>query len=85
MLDKNPQRRIGAERRDDVRNHPFFENLNWEKLECMKIKPPINLNEFVHDNLEKFPSSKFFKDLDYTEENKQENRVNGFTFVNTDK
>ena len=44
LLVINPRKRIGYEQ---IRNHEFFKDINWEKIELKKIKPPFvpNVNE----------------------------------------
>jgi len=42
FLMKNPTKRLGslADREDDVYNHNFFSDINWEELRSKTIKPP---------------------------------------------
>jgi len=44
LLVINPRKRIGYEQ---IKKHKFFKDINWEKIELRKIKPPFvpNVNE----------------------------------------
>jgi serine/threonine protein kinase len=43
LLEKNPAKRIGTvSGMQEVRAHPFFEDMDWEKLKRGEIAPPIN-------------------------------------------
>ena len=32
LLDKNPEKRLGNKDENDIKNHPWFYDLDWEKL-----------------------------------------------------
>ena len=42
LLERNPAVRLGCGRNDatDIKNHPFFKNVNWEMVLNRKVKPP---------------------------------------------
>ena len=42
LLERNPKKRIGygPNGTEDIMNHPFFEPIDWERLEKKEIKPP---------------------------------------------
>lgn len=42
LLEKSPAKRIGCgkEGPDELKRHPFFKNINWEKLLAKEIEPP---------------------------------------------
>ena len=83
MLDKDPKKRIGINNdKSDLKNHAFFEGINWDHIYHKKIKPPVdmvnvkeeyNLNEKVE-----------FNDDDYTNDNYNLRRVEGFSYVKSD-
>jgi hypothetical protein len=37
-LNRNPDKRYGSK---EVKNHPFFADINWDKLERREIDPPF--------------------------------------------
>ena len=41
-LCKQPMKRIGAEDISLIRNHPWFKEIDWKKMETQEIEPPIN-------------------------------------------
>lgn len=40
ILCKDPANRLGANGVLEIMSHPFFEDIDWEKLERREIKPP---------------------------------------------
>lgn len=40
LLEKDPKKRLGTESKEEVLNHPWFSNVNWDKLYKKQIKPP---------------------------------------------
>jgi len=43
LLFKDPNKRIGISNKLDLKNHPWFHDINWDKLSRKGIKPPLNL------------------------------------------
>ena len=80
MLDKDPKKRIGiGNDKQDLKNHPFFSDINWNLILNKKIIPPVemvNIRE-EYDLKEKVD----FKDEDYNQNNKFIKRIEGFTFI----
>jgi len=42
-LNKNPKSRIGVNDKNELKRHPFFRGLDWQKLSKREIDPPIQL------------------------------------------
>jgi serine/threonine protein kinase len=90
MLAKNPQNRITI---PAIKQHPFFKEIDWAKLEAREIAPPLLLQmdksaQAEMDEEAKYlaahsPGDKIFSDKDYDEKNQTLNRVKQFTFVKT--
>jgi len=42
LLNRNPYKRLGSGRRDaeEIKEHPFFSNINWEEAMQRKLKVP---------------------------------------------
>ncbi|BFZ53818.1 Serine/threonine-protein kinase [Savitreella phatthalungensis] len=41
LLTRDPQRRMGAQGPADIKQHPFFADVDWRKLMAKKIQPPF--------------------------------------------
>ena len=84
MLDKNPKQRIGiGNDKQDLKNHPFFADIDWDLIFKKKITPPVEMVDIKeeYDLKEKVD----FKDEDYNSNNKFIKRIPGFTFIKNDK
>jgi len=42
LLEKQPTNRLGSTGASEVKNHPFFEGINWDDLFELNFEPPIN-------------------------------------------
>lgn len=40
LLQRNPNKRLGANGADEVKKHPFFKNIDWDMLMRKRVKPP---------------------------------------------
>lgn len=52
LLDKNPKSRLGCASTDaeDVRNHPFFDGIDWNTVSLGLLKPPLAPGLEPNDN-----------------------------------
>ena len=41
LLEKNPEKRLGNQGAEVIKNDPFFHDLNWSKLYARQIPPPF--------------------------------------------
>ena len=57
-LNKDPTQRLGAENTGDIKNHPWFKNIDWTAVLEKKIDPPIK--PVIED---KFDTTNFHRDL----------------------
>ena len=88
LLEKDPDKRFGVFDKNEIKQHPFFKGIDWEKLKNKEINPPINFIKQKIDNDKLFDDKKNkmkknikFTDIDYTDENKYSKRVKNFTFI----
>ena len=42
LLTKDPNKRLGANGVEEIKSHPYFEDINWEDLYNKKLKPPFD-------------------------------------------
>lgn len=42
LLTRDPTERLGSRSADDVKNHEFFKDINWQQLYDRKLAPPFN-------------------------------------------
>ena len=79
MMEKDPKKRIGI---NDIKKHNFFADLDWDLILNKKIQPPVEMVDIreEYDLKEKVN----FKDEDYNKDNKDIQRIQGFSFINKD-
>jgi len=89
LLEKDPDKRFGVFDKNEIKQHPFFKGIDWEKLEKKEINPPINFIKQKNINDKIFVENKNIKkinftDVDYNDNNKFSKRVKNFTFIRKD-
>ena len=89
LLEKDPDKRFGVFDKNEIKQHPFFKGIDWEKLEKKEINPPINFIKQKNINDQIFVENKNIKkinftDVDYNDNNKFSKRVKNFTFIRKD-
>eukprot|EP01017_Pseudomicrothorax_dubius_P042607 TRINITY_DN6981_c0_g5_i1.p1 TRINITY_DN6981_c0_g5~~TRINITY_DN6981_c0_g5_i1.p1 ORF type:complete len:338 (-),score=90.87 TRINITY_DN6981_c0_g5_i1:98-1063(-) len=81
LLSRDPKARPGVKDRLDLRRDPFFEGLDWSKVERRQLKPPsLELDDF-DEEYEEDEGTITLNDADYDETNYKVNRVHNFTFI----
>ena len=85
LLQKDPKKRLGGGHRDaeEIKEHKFFEDVDWDKIYEKKIKPPKALK--VNNNMFLFNKPKYFADENNLEEIFGDNSLQGWTFINKDE
>lgn len=78
LLIKDPEKRLGSKNKEDIKRHPFFKGLDWEKLASKGYHPPLYEPEY--DRIEAKANIRV-PDQDYDESNKNFLRVAEWSFV----
>jgi serine/threonine protein kinase len=42
LLEKDPEKRLGANGVEEIMDHEYFESIDWEQLKLKNVKPPYN-------------------------------------------
>ena len=82
LLKRDPKKRLGGGSRDaeEIKEHKFFEDVNWKNVYEKKIKPPKAMK--INSNMYIFNKPKFFADENNLEEIFGNNSLQGWTFIN---
>ena len=85
LLQKDPKKRLGGGIRDaeEIKEHKFFEDVDWNKVYEKKIAPPKMMK--VDNNMFLFNKPKHFADEKNLEEIFGNNSLEGWTFINKDE
>ena len=85
LLQKDPKKRLGGSIRDaeEIKEHKFFEDVDWKKIYEKKIKPPKALK--ISNNMYIFNKPKYFADENNLEEIFGNNSLDGWTFINNNE
>ena len=88
LLCRDPNKRIGVSDKNELKNHEWFKDIDWDKLAKKQIDPPLNLVEIkksLDHNANANNDMKInLEDQDYTNENKGFKRISNFTFIRND-
>ena len=87
LLERNPAKRLGGGGRDalEIKEHPYFKDVDWKKIYEKKIKPPFFMN-YMDKTIKFYHKPKLFANdeiLNKTEDGKQvSNILKGWSFIN---
>ena len=87
LLERNPAKRLGGGGRDalEIKEHPYFKDVDWKKIYEKKIKPPFFMN-YMDKTIKFYHKPKLFANdefLNKTENGKQvSNILKGWSFIN---
>ena len=86
LLCRDPNKRIGVMDKNELKNHEWFKDIDWDKLAKKQIEPPLNLVEMKQklDNKNNSELKINFEDKDYTADNRGFKRISKFTFIRPD-
>jgi len=82
LLERDPEKRLQDPK--DIMSHPYFESLDWKKLNAKQITPPYIPQVTSSDSIENIDSSFTSKDVRLEDEgqisNDEQKDFNGFTW-----
>ncbi len=89
LLVRDPNQRLGSKGAEEIKQHAFFQNINWEDLKNLKIKAPIIPTLTRPDDLRNFDKVIFKKmqgninfSKEYTNEPVAETPVKNIGIIN---
>jgi len=79
----DPKKRLGAGGSHEIKEHPFFKDIDWEQLQSLAVVPPFipdprTVHAYSIGEVGEFPKRKFRK-VKLTEED--EKNYEGFTYI----
>ena len=88
LLERNPNKRLGGCGRDaeEIKEHPYFKDVDWKKVYEKKIKPP-NFIDYMKNSIKYYNKPKLFANDDFlnkTDEHNMPNMLKGWSFINQD-
>ena len=89
LLERNPNKRLGGSGRDaeEIKEHPYFKDVNWNNVYEKKIKPPMFLN-YTKKTIKFYNKPKLFANDDFlnrTDDKNVPNMLKGWSFINQDE
>ena len=90
LLERNPNKRLGGMGRDalEIKEHPYFKDVDWKKMYEKKIKAP-NFVNYMDKTIKYYHKPRLFANDDFlnkTEEDKPiPNILEGWSFINKDE
>ncbi|CAG9472541.1 unnamed protein product [Plasmodium vivax] len=69
LFEKNPKKRLGSGVTDaeEIKNHPFFKNVNWDDVLNKKVKPPFKPSLFDQMDVQNFDKEFLCMPLRYSD------------------
>ena len=90
LLERNPNKRLGGMGRDalEIKEHPYFKDVDWKKIYERKIKAP-NFVNYMDKTIKYYHKPRLFANDDFlnkTEEDKPINNIlPGWSFISKDE
>ena len=86
LLERDPSKRLGGGKKDaqEIKEYPYFKDVDWDKVYNKEIKPPIFIN-YINKTTHFYHKPKLFAndDLFYNITEKQNpNNLMGWSFIN---
>ena len=88
LLERNPSKRLGGGGRDadEIKEHPYFKDVDWKKVYEKKIKPPSFVN-YMDKTIKYYKKPKLFANDDFlnkTDDQNSPNMLEGWSVTNKD-
>ena len=82
LLVRNPDKRLGSGNRDalEIKEHPYFKDVNWKKIYEKKINPPNFLN-YTDKHIKYYSKKRKFLNENLYETNESPNKIKGWSFI----
>ena len=89
LLERNPNKRLGGCGRDadEIKEHPYFKDVDWKKVYEKKLKVP-NFVNYVKKTTKFYAKPKLFASDDFvnrTEDQNMPDLLKGWSFINKDE
>lgn len=84
MIHKDPFKRIGVKEKNDIKKHPFFKHLDFERVYNKDYDPPFDVIE-ITEEMKKPDKNLKFNDQNYEKSNFNINRIPEFSFAEEKK
>ena len=89
LLERNPNKRLGGCGRDaeEIKEHPYFKDVDWKKVYEKKIKVP-NFVNYMKKTIKYYNKPKLFANDDFinrTEDQNMPDLLKGWSFINKDE
>ena len=88
LLERDPNKRLGGGIRDaqEIKDHPYFKDVNWDDIYNKKVKPPIFMN-YMSNMIHYYHKERLFANEDLfnkASDITSPNKFNGWSFINNE-
>ena len=88
LLQKDPNKRLGGSPKDaqEIKEHPYFKDVDWEKVYNKQITPPT-VNYFTNKMMRVYHRPRLFAndDINRTSDKLNDNMLHGWSFINNEE
>ena len=88
LLERDPNKRLGGGNRDaqEIKDHPYFKDVNWDDIYNKKLKPPIFMN-YMSKMIHYYHKERLFANEDLfnkAPDISSPNKFSGWSFINNE-
>ena len=89
LLERDPNKRLGGGAKDaqEIKEHPYFQDVDWDLIYNKKVKPPP-ANNYTNKMMHVYHRPRLFANDDYvnnTTDKAYQNILPGWSFINNDE